>query len=96
MHPTTPAFLSHFDELVMQHGPPEIRAYFQQLFRTVELPRWLRAAGLREVHQRPTFMLRQQPIDAYGRAFLTDLIKTMAPAVPNMPLPPEDKEVWRS
>ncbi len=94
-HPTTPHFHQHFVDAVIRQRSPGIGMYFQQAQRTVDLPRWLRAAGLVEVRQKPTFMLRLQPLEPAGIAYIKDALSAIAPVAVTLDLPPEELAIWR-
>ncbi len=89
-------FLSHFLESSKEMARPGYGPTFKQLLRTADLPRWLREAGLVDLRQKPMFMVRSSPLDAYGRAFLTDLIKRCAaPCFEHCRCQRWSTDVWR-
>ena len=95
IHPTGPTFLQHFAEAGLRSRNPAFQAYWHQLFRVVNLPQWLRAAGLVELRQKPTFMLRMQPVSEIGKMFLRYLLKACLRVVPTLELPEDEREIWR-
>jgi arsenite methyltransferase len=68
----------------------------QGLLRIVYLSQYMRAAGLVEVRQRPTVMVRSPPLRDVERKFFSDLFKLFAAQAAQTDLPLEEKEAWRS
>ncbi len=95
MHPTKPTLMQHFSDAALKNGSPEIRAYYHQLFRVVDLPHWMREAGFEAVRQNPTYMLRQYPLSTVGRAFSADFLKFCASIAPTLGLPEDELEIWK-
>ena len=95
IHPTAPTFFQHHTEAILHSRNPEFQSYEYQLFRVVNLPQWLREAGLVELRQKPTFILRLQPISEIGKVFLRDFLKFHLSVVSTLELSEDEREIWR-
>ena len=70
-----------------QHG--------QGVLRVPYLSQYMRGAGLDDVRQRPTLMVRFPPLRDVERRFLSDLLKFSAAQVAQTDLPSEEKAIWQ-
>ncbi len=95
VQPTNPTLLEHFRDAALQNGSAELKAAYQQLFRVVDLPRWLRDTGLTELRQKPTFMLRMQPLDEIAKAFMTGFFQFHASVASTLGLPEDEITIWQ-
>src|SRR5512143_3820578 len=66
--------LTHLDEAALRAGD----TWAHGLFRVVEIPQWLRAAGFRAIRQKPTLILRFQPLRPLERKYICDMVRALA------------------
>jgi arsenite methyltransferase len=90
--PAPPTLLMHLDEAGMRAGHVQSRG----LFRTIQLGQWLRDAGLLNVRQKPTLMVRFQPLRPVEKRFVSDMLTALARVAENIELPEGELEIWRS
>jgi arsenite methyltransferase len=64
------------------------------ILRVIQLSAWLRAAGLVEIRQKPTLMLRFQPLKPVEKAFLRDFIKFFCKQAQTIDLSAEELRIW--
>lgn len=62
--------------------------------RAVDLPGWLRRAGLAGVWRRATLIERIAPLDPPARQVWRDLLTAMAARAPTLDLPAADQALW--
>jgi arsenite methyltransferase len=67
----------------------------QGLLRTPYLSQYMRAAGLVEVRQKPTLMVRFSPLRDVEKKFFSDHLRFFAAQGVQADLPFEEKEIWR-
>ncbi len=67
----------------------------QGLLRIPYLAQYMRAAGLVDVRQRPTLMVRCSPLREVEKRFLSDLLKFFAAQAAQTDLPSEEKAIWQ-
>lgn len=88
--PTTPRLFSHLGDALVRAGS----AHFCQLFRVINLARWLRLAGLREIRQKPTLMARFFPLRPIERQFLCTFLQYLASQAQVANLPADELQLW--
>lgn len=66
------------------------------LLRTIQLAQWLRAAGLIDIRQKPTLMVRFQPLRPVEKSFLGDGLKWFYLQAKTTELPTEELQVWKT
>lgn len=90
LQPLPPRLVPNFQDAMMR-----IRsAYYQQLFRAIDLQRWLRRAGLTDLRQKPTLMTRFQPIQPMLKSFLGGFLQYTCEQLPQLDLPAEERQLW--
>jgi arsenite methyltransferase len=67
----------------------------QGLLRTPYLSQYMRAAGLVDVRQKPTLMVRSPPLRDVEKRFLSDLLRFFAAQAAQTDLPLEEKAIWQ-
>ena len=67
----------------------------QGLLRIAYLSQYMREAGLVDVRQRPTLMVRCPPLREVEKRFLSDLFMQLAAQAAQTDLPSEEKAIWR-
>lgn len=67
----------------------------QGLLRTLYLSQYMRAAGLVDVRQRPTLMVRVPPLRDVEKKYRSDLFKFCATQAAQTDLPSEEKAIWQ-
>ena len=65
------------------------------LLRIMHLSQDMRAAGLIDIRQKPTLMVRSPPLREADKRFLSDLFKFHAAQAEQTDLPSHEKETWR-
>lgn len=90
LQPLSPQLFPHFQLAAFRAG----NTYYYQLYRTIGLPRWLRDAGLLDIRQKPTLMVRFQPLPAYAKTFLGEFLKYCAGLAPTLDLSTEEIQSW--
>ena len=63
--------------------------------RTIELTKWLREAGLIDLKQKPTLMVRTQPIDDFTKGAVTALLQSRSEQAQQVELPEEETRLWQ-
>ena len=89
--PGPPLLLTHLDEAALRAGD----TWAHGLFRVTEIPHWLRAAGFRAIRQKPTLILRFQPLRPVERQFICDMVRALAAHAETVDLPAEELDAWR-
>lgn len=94
--PTGQQFLPMPYALCLQRFEAMVRGGSQQgILRTPYLSQLMRAAGLIDVRQRPTLMVRFPPFREVEKRFISDLLRQSAAEVAQSDLPLEEKEIWQ-
>lgn len=91
IQPTTPTLFIHSIEALCRHGGQQQCG----LLRTIELPNWLRQAGLVNLRQKPTLMVRFQPLDDAVKQLLTEYFQYSNQQLQQLELPPEEAQLWQ-
>jgi SAM-dependent methyltransferase len=91
IQPTTPMLFLHLNETLCRMGNQ--RACY--LFRTLSLPHWLREVGLIELRQKPTLIVRSQPLRPVEKKFVVAFLKYLVGQAEQAALPNEELEIWR-
>ncbi len=72
-------------------GNPQAR----NCFRTLSLPHWLREVGLIDLRQKPTLIVRFQPLRPVERKFVCALLEYYSGQAEEADLSAEESELWR-
>jgi len=91
VQPTTPMLFLHLHEALCRMGAQE--ACYD--FRTLSLPHWLREVGLIELRQKPTLIVRSQPLRPVEKNFVGALLEYYAGLSERAALPTEELDLWR-
>ena len=91
VQPTTPMLFLHLHEELCRMGNQE--SYYD--FRTLSLPHWLREVGLIELRQKPTLIVRSQPLRPVEKNFVGALLEYYAGLSERADLPAEESDLWR-
>jgi SAM-dependent methyltransferase len=91
IQPTTPTLFIHWHEAMCRSGD----AYHCQLLCTINLAQWLRAAGLVDLRQKPTLMVRVQPLRAVERQLICDFMKFAYTQAQKADLPATELALFR-
>ena len=91
MQPTTPMLFLHLHEALCRMGEKG-HCY---CFRTLSLPHWLRKVGLVELRQKPTLIVRSQPLRPVEKKLVGDFIVHYAGKAEQADLPAEELDLWR-
>ncbi len=91
VQPTTSMLCLHLHEALFRMGDQ----YTCHLFRTLSLPNWLREVGLVELRQKPTLIVRSQPLRPVEKNFVGALLEFYAGQVERAALPAEESDLWR-
>jgi len=91
MQPTTPMLFLHLHEALCRMGEKG-HCY---CFRTLSLPHWLRKVGLVELRQKPTLIVRSQPLRPVEKKLVGDFIVHYAGKAEQVALPAEELDLWR-
>jgi len=91
MQPTTPMLFLHLHEALCRMGDQET-CY---CFRTLSLPHWLREVGLIELRQKPTLIVRSQPLRPVEKELMGAFIENYAGKAEQADLPSEELDLWR-
>ena len=67
----------------------------QGLLRIIHLSQYMRAAGLVDIRQKPTLMVRSQPLREVEKKFLSDLCRFLSIQAEQADLPVHEKEIWQ-
>ena len=84
-------FLRHFEALTRsesQNNQPGI-------LNVMYLSQYMRAAGLTDMRQKPTLMVRSQPLREVERKFLSDLLTALATQSTKTNAPQNEKSIWQ-
>lgn len=88
--PCPPALWLRFFEAFSRSSNPHLAS----VNRDTRLGEWLRATGLVDTCQRPTLMVRFQPLRDVERQFIRDLLRWKAGHAHEFDLPAEDRAMW--
>jgi len=91
IQPSTPTLLMHFVETLCRNGSQR----HCNLIRGIELPKWLRKAGLVDLRQKPTLMLRFQPLDGAVKQFVTEMLQWQSQRAEQIELAEEEARLWK-
>ena len=91
VQPTTSMLFLHLQEALCRMGHQQ-HCY---LFRTLNLPHWLRKVGLIELRQKPTLIVRSQPLRPVEKIFVGALLEYYAGKAEQAALPAEELDLWR-
>ena len=91
VQPTTSMLCLHLHEALCRMGDQ----YTCNLFRTQSLPNWLREVGLVELRQKPTLIVRSQPLRPVEKNFVGALLEFYAGQAEQAALPAEESDLWR-
>ena len=91
MQPTTPMLFLHLHETLCRMGDKG-HCY---CFRTLSLPHWLREVGLIELRQKPTLIVRSQPLRPVEKKLVGAFIAHYAGKAEQAALPAEELALWR-
>jgi 2-polyprenyl-3-methyl-5-hydroxy-6-metoxy-1,4-benzoquinol methylase len=91
VQPSTPTLFIHLVETMYRNGSQ----YHCSLLRAIELPKWLRQAGLVELRQKPTLMVRFQPLDRFMKQLLTEFLQYCNQQAQQVELPEEESRLWK-
>lgn len=89
--PTTPTLFIHLVEALCQNGSQ----YHCSLLRAIELPKWLREAGLINLRQKPTLMVRVQPLDNAGKQLSAEFLQYCYEQSQQVELPEKEAQHWQ-
>jgi arsenite methyltransferase len=90
VQPSPPTLLTHLHEALCRLG----NQHHRNLFRTIHLPQWLRETELLEIRQKPTLMVRFQPLRSIEKSFICDFLKYSYMQAQNADLPLEELQTW--
>ena len=91
VQPTTSMLFLHLHEALCRMGDQ----YTCHFFRTLSLPNWLREVGLVELRQKPTLIVRSQPLRPVEKNFVGALLEFYAGQAERAALPAEESDLWR-
>jgi SAM-dependent methyltransferase len=91
MQPTTPMLFLHLHEALCRMGDKG-HCY---CFRTLSLPHWLREVGLIELRQKPTLIVRSQPLRLVEKELMGAFIENYVGKAEQADLPSEELDLWR-
>jgi SAM-dependent methyltransferase len=91
VQPTMPMLFLHLHEALCRMGDQG----FCNLFRTLNLPHWLREIGLIELRQNPTLIVRSQPLRPVEKKLVSGFIENYAGKAEQAALPAEELDLWR-
>lgn len=89
--PTTPTLFIHLVEALCRNGSQ----YHCSLLRAIELPKWLREAGLVKLRQKPTLMVRFQPLDSFSKQLAAEFLQYCYQQSQQVELPERETELWQ-
>jgi len=92
VQPTPPTLFMHWHEAMCHMGDQ----YHDNLFRTLHLSHWLRAAGLLDIRQKPTLMARFQPLHEVEKQFICDFLKFAYTQAQKADLPAAELQIWQA
>ncbi len=94
--PTGQQFVPLPSTLCLRRFEAVVRGGSQQgILRTPYLSQYMRAAGLVDVRQRPTLMVRFPPFRDVEKKFISDLLVQSAAEAARSDLPAEEKAIWQ-
>ena len=91
VQPTTPMFCHHLTETMSRKGDQQSYG----ILRTLSLPRWLREVGLIDLRQKPTLIVRFQPLRPSEKEFICALLEYGSSLAEQADLPVEELQIWR-
>jgi arsenite methyltransferase len=91
VQPAPPTLLIHLNEALCRIG----HQYHCNLFRTLHLSQWLRAAGLLDIREQPTLMVRYQPLRAVEKQLVCDFLKFSYTQAQKADLPAAELQIWQ-
>lgn len=91
LQPTPPMLCIHLNEAQARAGSRQIHG----ILRSINMPEWMREVGLVEIRQRPTCIVRLQPVRAVEQQFIRSLLEHMCDKAEELDLPEEEAQVWR-
>jgi arsenite methyltransferase len=91
VQPSTPTLFIHLIETRCRNGSQLDCG----LLRVIELPKWLREAGLVDLQQKPTLVVRFQPLDSAVKQFVADLLQGLEQQAQQVELPEEEARLWK-
>ena len=91
IQPTTPTLFTHLQEALALAG----NQWHSNLFRAMYLLSWLREAGLTGLRQKPTLMVRFQPLRPVEKSFICDWLKYCSTHAQKVDLSPEEQGIWQ-
>ncbi|MHC4792415.1 MAG: hypothetical protein ACYS8Y_13480 [Planctomycetota bacterium] len=59
------------------------------------MPKWLREAGLVGLRQKPTMMVRFQPLDSAMKQFMSEYLQYCGDQAEQVELPEEEARLWK-
>ena len=65
------------------------------LLRTMYLSQYMRTAGLKDIRQKPTLMVRSLPLREVEKTFLSNALTFFAGQAEHTDLPEHEKKIWR-
>lgn len=65
------------------------------ILRTLSLPRWLREAGLIDLRQKPTLIVRFQPLRPAEKELVCTLLELGSSVAGQVELPAEELQIWQ-
>jgi len=89
--PTTPNLFTHLHEALGRID----KQYHANVFRTMYLSRWLKEAGLIDIRQKPTLIVRFQPLRPVEKSFFRDVLKFWSTEAQKVDLPPEESQILK-
>lgn len=92
VQPTSGQLFAHWQDAMVQSGSE----YYKQLFRVINLSQWLRQAGLLDIRQKPTFMVRLAPLREIERTFMVDLLTSFSAMALALDLPQDEQKIWKA
>ena len=91
VQPSTPTLFIHLIEARCRQGS----TLDCGLLREIELPRWLREAGLVDLRQKSTLVVRYQPVDSVTKQFVADFLRGLAQQAQEVDLPEQEARLWK-
>ena len=89
--PCPPTLCLHLHEALARAG----KTQHHGLLRVVQLANWLRVAGLVDVKQKPTLMLRFSPLRPVEKTLICDILKWFYKQAQSIDLPTEELQIWK-
>ena len=91
VQPSTPTLFIHLIEQRCRQGS----TLDCGLLREIELPKWLREAGLVDLRQKSTLVVRYQPVDSATKQFVADLLQGLNQHAQQVDLPEKEARLWQ-